>query len=149
PWHRSGRAVTPKDFALSTYLVTIGALFRLLDPGARTQISKRQSSHPHPAVRACLVGWSTLARGVFDGSFTASAPNEIVANSIGHLEEVWASLFLPGQSPEPAAIWGESVAEVGMALFESYGDKKPLLDQYARIPRRWDNWQWPETKELS
>jgi hypothetical protein len=32
-------------------------------------------------------------------------------------------------------------------MFESYGKTKSVLDQYARIPRCWDNWQWPETKK--
>jgi len=35
------------------------------------------------------------------------------------------------------------------AQLNSYGDAKSLLDQYARIPRRWDVWQWPEVKKAT
>jgi hypothetical protein len=137
----------PKDFALVTFLVATGTLFRVLYPTAPVKISQFNSTHPHPAVRACLVASSAMAWGVFDGNYTATSLNDIVATSVGNLEDVWADLYLPGQNPEPGAAWGQSVAKAAIKLFESYGNSKSLLDQYARIPRRWNNWQWPETKE--
>jgi hypothetical protein len=137
----------PYEFAVLTLLTSIGGLFRLLYPSAPAEIDERNTFHPHPAVRACLVASSIMARDVHQGKLTERTLEELAAESIGNLEHVWADLCLPGQHPEPTAAWAEKVGEEAMKLFNSYGDGKSLLDQDARIPRRWDNWQWPEKKK--
>jgi hypothetical protein len=78
------------------------------------------------------------------GRFTVSTVHKALEDGVGHLESVWASLYLPGQNPETAAPWGRSVGDGSMKLIRSYGDMKPLLDQYSRVPRKWDDLQWPE-----
>jgi hypothetical protein len=135
----------PSDLALLVYLMAISTLFRLLFPKALVKISQCKSSHPHPAVRACLVASSTMARGLFGGSYTTDTLDRILAGSVGNLEAVWATLNLPGQNPEPARGWSQDLQATAIDLFKSYGGAKPRLDQYARIPRRWDDWEWPET----
>jgi hypothetical protein len=134
-----------KDFALLTYLMAIGILFRVLHPHATANISESKSSHPHPAVRACLVASSTVARAVFAGAITWSRVNDIMKDSVRNIEDVWAGLFLPGHNPEPPELWAQHVGSTAMGLFRSYGNARALLDRYARLPRRWDDWKWPET----
>jgi len=136
-----------KDFALLTYLMAIGVLFRALYPSAPCALSADKSSHPHPAVRACLVASSTMARGLHDGSFTSTSLNGIVANSVGNIEGVWADLCLSGQNSETSVVWAQNVRDAAMALFKSYGNSRMLFEKYARLPRRWDDWDWPETQE--
>ena len=136
-----------QDFALQTYLTSIGVLFRALYPTAPIALSTCKSSHPHPAVRAFLVASSTMARGLHDGRFTLASLNYIVANSVGNIEDVWADLCLSGQNPETSVAWAQNVHDTAMALFESYGNSRMLFEQYARLPRRWDHWAWPETEK--
>ncbi len=136
-----------RDFALQTYLMAIGILFRALYPTAPPTLGTYKSSHPHPAVRACLVASSTMARGLRDGSFTSTSLNDIVANSVGNIEDVWADLCLAGQNPEASVVWAQNVRDAAMALFESYGNARSLFEQYARLARRWDDWAWPETQK--
>ncbi len=142
----------PIDFALLTYLAAIGVLFRAMYPRAASTICKYNADvphHPHPAVRACLVAASTMGRGLFDGVFTVPRLEEIVGASVGNIERVWADLCLPGQNPEPSEIWSQNVGNAAMQLFRSYGNFKSLLDQFARIPRQWDDWQWPEMERTA
>ena len=68
----------PQDFALFTYLAAIGILFRVLYPSAPVKISECRSSHPHPAVRSCLVASATMARGAFHGVFSVGLIEGIV-----------------------------------------------------------------------
>ncbi len=138
-----------KDFALQTYLMAIGVLFRALYPAAPRTLSTCNSSHPHPAVRALLVASSTMARGLHDGSFTSTSLNDIVAHSVGNIEDVWADLCLSGQNPETPVAWAQNVRDTAMALFESYGNSRVLFEQYARLPRRWDDWDWPEIQKFA
>lgn len=141
-------ALQPKDFALQTYLMSIGVLFRALYAIAPRTLDTYKSSHPHPAVRACLVASSTMARGLSDGTFASTSPlNSVVANSVGNIEDVWADLSLSGQNPQASVDWAQSVRDAAMALFESYGNSRTLFEQYARLPRRWDDWAWPETQK--
>lgn len=133
-----------KDFALLTYLMATGVLFRVFYPSASLTIEASKSSHPHPAVRACLIGSSAMARGLHDGSFTAASLARIVEASVGNIEDVWADFCLSGQIPGPSNVWAMEVHHAAMALFESYGNARTLLEQYARIPRRWDDWDWPK-----
>ena len=139
--------VQPKHFALQTYLMAIGVLFRALYPSAPFTLATNKSSHPHPAVRACIVASSTMARGLHDGSFTATSLDGIVADSVGNIEDVWADLCLSGQHPTASVVWAQSVGDTAMALFQSYVSSRSLFQQYARLPRRWDNWAWPETQK--
>jgi hypothetical protein len=136
----------PKDFAVLTYLVAIGMIFRLLDPNRQRKIKECESSHPHPAIRASLAAASMMARGTFEGRLKSESLNTIAAESIGNLETVWADLFLSDKEQEPAHEWLQSLTEAAMRLFQSWGDKRSFLDNYARVSRRWDNWQWPESK---
>lgn len=133
-----------KVFALLTYLMGVGVLFRILYPKAPIKISQCNSSHPHPAVRACLVASSTMARALFDGSVTCVTLNNIMIDSIQNIENVWVAFCLPGQYPEAPTVWAQNIKYAAMELFKSYGNARTLLDQYARLPRRWDNWEWPE-----
>lgn len=133
-----------KDFALLTYLMAVGALFRVLYPNAPLTINAYKSSHPHPAARACVVASFAMAHGLCDGSFTATSLDKIVAESVGNIEDVWADLCLPGQNPRPSDLWAKEVNDAATALFESYGNTRTLLEQYARVPRRWDDWDWPK-----
>jgi len=135
----------PKDFALLIYIMAVGVLFRVLYPDAPRTIRAYKSSHPHPAIRACLVASSAMAFGLGDGTYTPMSLNKIVAESVGNIEEVWADLCLSGQNPQPSDVWAKDVYDTAMALFESYGNTRTLLGQFARLPRRWDNWVWPET----
>jgi hypothetical protein len=136
----------PKDFAVLTYLVAIGTIFRLLDPSRRRKIQESESSHPHPAIRVSLVAASMMARGIFEGSLKSESLNLVAAESIGNLETVWADLFLSDKEQKSADEWLQSLSEAAMRLFQSWGDKRSFLDSYARLFRRWDNWQWPESK---
>ena len=79
--------------------MAVGALFRVLYPNAPRRINAYKSSHPHPAVRACLIASSAMARGLCDGSFTPTSLNKIVAESVRNIEDVWADLCLSGQNP--------------------------------------------------
>jgi hypothetical protein len=135
------------ELALLTYLTSIGVLFRLLSPDAPRM--PRHGEYPHPAVRACLVASAAMARVVHDGKLTASSLNDIVRASIGNLEEVWANVCLPEEESENGTSWSETVGQAAMDLFSAYGAQKSLLDQYARVPRRWDTWQWPETNKAT
>lgn len=138
----------PHDFALHTYLSSIGILFRVLFPTAPRVPTARKSSHPHPGVRACLVASATMARGLRDGRFTPESLDRIVANSVGNIEHVWADLCLSGQNPQPPLLWAQTVNDTAKALFRSYGKSRSLLEQHARLPRRpWDDCVWPETSE--
>ena len=83
----------PKDFALLTYLFAVGVLFCVLNPSAPRKIDACKSSHPHPAVRACLVASSAMAFGLDDGSYTPASLSKIAGESIGNIEEVWAGIF--------------------------------------------------------
>jgi hypothetical protein len=139
----------PQDFALSTYLTAIGALFRSLFPDAPVKISDHDSSHPHPAVRACLIAISVMARQSQNGQFSVSNLHEILEGSIGNLEDVWSALCLPGQNPEAGPSWGESIGTASMNLIRSFCAQKPLLDQYARIPRKWDDLKWPDSESIA
>ncbi len=133
-----------RDFALLTYLMAIGILFRVLHPHAGANVNRGKSSHPHPAVRACLVASSTVAHAVFAGAITWSRVEDIMKDSVRNIEDVWADLFLPGQNPEPPELWAEHVRSAAMGLLRSYGNARSLLARYARLPRRWDDWKWPE-----
>lgn len=137
----------PREFAFLTYVMAIGILFRVLYPSAPRTTSLYKSSHPHPAVRACLVASSTMARGLHEGTVTVESLNSIVAHSIGNIEDVWADLCLSGQNPETPAAWAQSVGDAAMALFTSYGNTRMLFEKHARLPRRWDHWNWPEPQE--
>ncbi len=137
----------PKDFALLTYLFAVGVLFCVLNPSAPRKIDACKSSHPHPAVRACLVASSAMAFGLDDGSYTPASLSKIAGESIGNIEQVWADLCFSGQNPQSSDVWAKDVHDTAMALFESYGKTRTLLDQFARLRRRWDNWEWPRTQE--
>jgi hypothetical protein len=137
----------PKDFALITYLMAVGVLFRVLYPDAPVMISDCRSSHPHPAVRACLVASSAMARGLNNGSFSLASLKNVAAESVGNIEAVWADLCLPGQNPQPSEVWAQAVKDAAMRLFESYVGAGALLDQHARLPRRWDDCVWPKSQE--
>ena len=121
-----------------------GVLFRVLYPNAPLMISDCRSSHPHPAVRACLVASSAMARCLNDGSFSLDSLQSVAAESVGNIEAVWADLCLSGQNPQPSEVWAQAVNHAAMRLFASYGHARTLLDQYARLPRRWDDWIWPK-----
>lgn len=136
-----------KDLILLTYLMAIGVLFRTLYPSAPSVLGADKSSHPHPAVRACLVASSTMARGLHDGSITSMSLNGIVTNSVGNIESVWADLCLTDQNLETSVIWAQNVHDAAITLFKSYGNSRMLFEKYARLPRRWDDWDWPETQE--
>lgn len=88
-----------------------------------------------------------MARGLSDGSFTVTSLNSVVAKSVGNIEDVWADLCLSGQNPQESVDWAQSVRDAAMGLFESYGNSRMLFEQYARLPRRWDDWAWPETQK--
>lgn len=143
----NARERPPKHFALLIYLMAIGVLFRAVYPRAPVTLGQSNLSHPHPAVRACIIGSCTMARGLFDESFTTTDLADIVKDSVRNIEQVWADLFLPGQNPEAPAVWARNVGDAAMELFGSYGKEKSLLDQYARLPRKWDDWEWPDTQE--
>ena len=133
----------PKDFALCTYLMAIEAFFRAGSPNAPRSLHTDKLAHPHPAVRSCLVASSTMARGLHDGSFTSASLDGVIAGSVGNIEHVWADLCLSEQIPEPSVDWARSVRDAAMALFKSYGDSRRLFEQYARLPRRWNDWIGP------
>ena len=135
-----------REFALLTYLTAVGALFRVLYPDAPLTIDAYDSSHPHPAVRACLIASSAMARGLYDGKYTPHLLTRIVAESVGNIEDVWADLCLSGQNPEPPDLWAKHVHDAAMALFESYANTRALLERYAWLPRRWDDWDWPKSQ---
>jgi hypothetical protein len=133
-----------KEFAILTYLIGVGVLFRSLYPKAPARIVQCNSFHPHPAVRACLVASSTMARELFHGYVTSDTLSDIVGDSVRNIEDVWTGLCLPGQHLEEPAVWAQNVQYATMELFKSYGNTRMLLEQYARVPRRWDNWEWPK-----
>jgi hypothetical protein len=134
------------DIAMFTYLAATGVLFRSCYPEAPARLDDSNSSHPHPAVRSCLVAASTMARAHSAGRFSLETLTPIVVDTIGNLETVWAQLCLPGQNPDPAPGWAKSVDKEAGALFQSFGSSRPLFEKHARIPRRWDDWQWPESQ---
>jgi hypothetical protein len=133
-----------QDFALITYLSFVGVLFRKLYPHVPVRISAYESSYPHPAVRACVVALATLSRQTASGKVPHESLRKVMEDSIGNLEEVWARLCLPGQNPEVGADWAQSIVTASMTLAGAYSRKKTILDQYARLPRKWDNLRWPE-----
>ena len=137
----------PRDFALLKYLTAVGVLFRVLYPRAPIRISRCKSSHPHPAVRAFLVASSTMARQLADGSVEANALERIVRHSVRNIEDVWADLCLPGQNPEAPAIWAQNVQDGARELGELYGNARSLLDQHARLRRRWHDWAFDTTDD--
>jgi hypothetical protein len=133
------------NYALLTYVAAVGVLFRVLYPTAPRKISECKSSHPHPAVRSCIVASSTMARGLYKGSFSLDLLDRVVAESVGGIEEVWTTLCLSRQNPEEPNQWSKSVCDSAMSLFSSYGQSRALFEQYARLPRAWDDWDWGES----
>jgi hypothetical protein len=133
----------PQHYALVTYLVSIGILFRSVYPEPPETINAYEPSHPHPAVRACLTASCAMARLLAKGTVTPVSLDEVMRDSIQNIEETWATLRLPGQSPELSEAWGQSVGEASRQLFRSYSAARTVLGQYARLPRKWDNWDWP------
>jgi hypothetical protein len=136
----------PKYFALITYIMAISVLFRVLNPKAPLTIDASNSSHPHPAVRACLVASSAMSWGLDDGIVTDESLSKIAAESVGNIESVWAELCLSDRNPQSSEVWAKGVFDNAMALFKSYGEARTLLGQFARLPRRWDNWEWPKSQ---
>ena len=136
------RRAEPID-APATLGAAVGALFRTLDPMAPATIASHGSSHPHPAVRACVVSCCAVARGLHAGHLTPEDLDTLLGHSVRDVEDTWADLLLPGQNPEPPARWAESVQSGVSELLDSYAAKRSLLEQYTHLPRRWHDWEWP------
>jgi hypothetical protein len=88
-----------------------------------------------------------MARGLDDGGFSLASLKNVATASVGNIEAVWADLCLPGQFPQPPEVWAQTVHDAAMRLFGAYGKARPLLDRHARLPRRWDDWIWPDLQE--
>lgn len=140
----------PTEFALLTYLISTGVIFHITSlKTVRTIDDCKMLSHPHPAVRACLIASSVIARGLDDSKYTSDLVNKVLADSMGHLEDVWVELGLSDQRPQPRDEWTKNVSEAALALFKSYGNTKTFLNGYARLPRHWDDWGWQEVQNPS
>ncbi len=138
-----------EDFAMIAYLTAVGVLFRVLYPRAPVKIGAHKSSHPHPVVRSCLVASSATARALFNRSITLGTVDKILGVTVRNIEEVWAALLLPGQNPEPAGVWARSVRNGAKQLFTAWGKARQTLERHARLPRRWDDWDWSTGWEAS
>ena len=136
-------------FAMIAYVTAVAVLFRVLYPFAPSKIDSCDSSHPHPAVRACLVASSTTARALFGRRITVATLNEVIGVAVRNVEDVWADLLLADQNPEPPDVWALNVPDAAMALFTDWGKARSRLERHARLPRRWDMWDWPREGQAS
>ena len=132
-----------EHIASITCLVAVGALFRTLYPSAPLRIGSSKSSHPHPALRACVVCCCAVARAMHGGRLTAEHCDAFLGYTVRSVEDTWADLCLGGSSPEPPSQWAQSVQNGVSDLLDSHASKRSLLEQYSHLPRRWHDWEWP------
>lgn len=136
-----------KYFALVTYITAISVLFRLLYPTAPASLLTPKSDYPHPAVRACVVCSWTLGRAMHNRYITEDIADQVIGDSARKIEEVWIDLRLPGQYLDPVDVWAREVGNGTIELVKEHAAERTLLEKHARLPRRWDDWEWPNVKE--
>ncbi len=78
-----------------------------------------------------------------------STMDRVVHDSARNVEEAWIHLQLPGQVAEPLDIWSNAVSTGALELVKEHHAERKLLEQHARLPRRWDDWEWPIVKDLA
>lgn len=136
-----------KYFALVTYITAISVLFRLLYPTAQAHLPAPKSDYPHPAVRACTVCAWTLGRAMHNRYITEDIADHVIGDSARKVEEVWIDLRLPGQYLDPVDVWAREVGNSTIELVKEHAAGRTLLEKHARLPRRWDDWEWPNVEE--
>lgn len=125
------------------YLTAIGALFRALNVTAPARIEANKTAHPHPAVRGLIVTCCTVARSLHGKLLAQSEVESALFRSVRNIEDVWVELFLPGQNPEPPLAWFATLWDQSRKLFDLYASEESRLENYAHVPRRWHDWEWP------
>lgn len=138
---------SPEDRTHITYLAAVAVLFRLLSAGAPSEVAVSDTSHPHPAVRALIVGCCALARSLSRMEATESTAeallDRMLTRSIRNIENVWAEFCLPGQVSQTPDVWAAGVRAGAHTLFGTYESERARLEQFAHLRRSWHDWQWP------
>jgi hypothetical protein len=137
---------TPEQCTHVTWLAAVSVLFRVLMKDAHIGEYATHSTHPHPAVRALIVGSSMLARSLESQSLDEESAQPIMdfmfSRSVRNVEDVWAEMSLPGQLPGSPISWAARVQNAAHTLFLAYDASRSRLEEFAHLPRRWHDWEW-------
>jgi hypothetical protein len=130
PWN-------PTDFAIIIYCAALGMLFRTFYDGAPSDVKCRDSSHSHPAVRACIACAYILSRAFQTEKGSYASLVDLTSASVRNIEEMWADLLLPGERPKPLREWAIEVRIESNNLLEECKQFDDVLNRNARVNRRW------------
>ena len=124
----------------------VSILFRLLySDDSFDTITDIRRVYPHPAVRSYLVLNCALTREHSKGNLTTIQAAPLLQLSILNLNHIWTQFQLPGQYPqEPGTDWVGQMVLGAKQVFNEFTDARPLLNKHSRLPRAWDDINWPD-----